>query len=136
MPIVEIDRCEEFSAAHRLHSNLLDDETNVELFGKCNSANGHGHNYRLTVTLRGEINKTTGMLMNLVDLKKIIQENVLDVIDHKNIDKDIPYFNNTPSTTENVTVFIWRQLKPHLNQLLHRIKLNETNKNSVSYFGD
>ncbi|KAI1230724.1 6-pyruvoyl tetrahydrobiopterin synthase, partial [Lamprotornis superbus] len=75
------------------HSKSLSDEENLKLFGKCNNPNGHGHNYKVVVTVRGEIDPVSGMVMNLTDLKEYMQEAIMEPLDHKNLDKDVPYFS-------------------------------------------
>ncbi|CAH2326258.1 6-pyruvoyl tetrahydrobiopterin synthase [Pelobates cultripes] len=89
-----ISRSMTFSACHRLHSNSLSDEENKRIFGKCNNPNGHGHNYKVIVTVRGKIDPVTGMVMNLTDLKKYMEEAIAIPMDHKNLDQDVPYFKN------------------------------------------
>ncbi|CAG8523177.1 3010_t:CDS:2 [Diversispora eburnea] len=104
-----------FSAAHRLHSSILTEEENKEIYGKCNHPNGHGHNYTVEVIIRGEIDPKTGM------------------------DKDVPYFSNNPSTTENIAVFIWDNVKENLpkgNYELYEVKIHETKDNTVIYRGE
>ncbi|CAO1339276.1 unnamed protein product [Diamesa hyperborea] len=135
--IINITRKECFSAAHRLHSPHLSDEVNKDIFGKCNSENGHGHNYTVEVTIRGPIDLKTGMVMNLTDLKACMDSAIMKQLDHKNIDKDVMHFQKIPSTTENVAVFIWDSLKSKLPkpELLFEVKLYETDKNFVSYRG-
>jgi len=129
-----IQRTEQFSASHRLHSNELTTFKNQEIFGKCNNINGHGHNYKMVVALTGPIEKTTGMVMNMAELKRAIKSNVLDLLDHKNIDQDVPYFRNLVSTVENIAVFIWRQLRPVIDQKLHiRVTVHETDKNTATF---
>ncbi|CAH8840168.1 unnamed protein product [Trichobilharzia szidati] len=133
-----LTRVESFSACHRLHSVHLNNEENVEVFQKCNNPMGHGHNYKLEVTIRGPIDQRTGMVINIADLKLIIKKNVLDLLDHKNIDEDVEYFkrNNIVSTTENLAVFIWSQLVDAIpNKLLYKVKVWETEKNIVTYKG-
>ncbi|KAG9475683.1 hypothetical protein GDO78_003864 [Eleutherodactylus coqui] len=90
--VTEIARTASFSACHRLHCNSLTEEENKRIFGKCNNPNGHGHNYRVIVTVRGEINPVTGMVMNLTDLKKHMEEAIMIPLDHKNLDRDVPFF--------------------------------------------
>lgn len=99
--------------------------------------NGHGHNYTVEVAIRGPVDRKTGMVMNLADLKQIMTEVVMKPLDHKNIDKDVPHFKNIPSTAENIAVFIWDALFEHLPEpkLLFEVKLWETDKNCVSYKG-
>merc|ERR1712106_1116628 len=116
---------ETFSCAHRLHSPSLSQEQNQDIFGKCNNKHGHGHNYVIEVTVVGQPDKTTGMVVNIADLKIWIKEKVMDVLDHRNIDKEVEYFKNgVVSTTENVAVFCWEQLV---------VKIWETEKNIVTY---
>ncbi|KAJ1913037.1 hypothetical protein H4219_005373 [Mycoemilia scoparia] len=110
MPKGYISRWETFSSAHRLHNPRLSDETNRKIFGKCNWPNGHGHNYKVQVTIKGPIDPQTGMVINISKLKVVLKQ-VIDTLDHQNIDKDIRYFNNDeirrPSTAENIAVYIW-----------------------------
>ena len=143
-PKVYLTRRETLSACHRLHSIHLSDNDNVQIFSKCNNPNGHGHNYVLEVTVVGHIDSKTGMVMNISDLKKLIEIYVLNLLDHKHIDLDVEYFraNKLVSTTENLAVFIWEQLstsiKEHNNDnvQLYEIKLYETEKNIVIYRGE
>ncbi|XP_022256550.1 6-pyruvoyl tetrahydrobiopterin synthase-like isoform X2 [Limulus polyphemus] len=115
----------------------LSDEENIKTYGKCNNPNGHGHNYKVEVTVKGEIDETTGMVMNIADLKNYMNEAIMKVIDHKNLDKDVPYFIEKVSTTENVAVFIWESLKPYIpSGLLHSVKIYETDKNIVYFQGE
>lgn len=135
-PVASVTRIESFSASHRLHSPCLSDAENAVVFGKCNNPNGHGHNYKLEVTVTGPIDKATGMVINISDLKKYIQCQVMDIIDHKNLDKDVAYFQTVVSTTENVAVFVWQQLSKVLPKGLQlRVRLHETDKNVVTYKG-
>lgn len=132
-----ITRVQSFSACHRLHSKELSDEENKKIFGKCNNPNGHGHNYKVEVTVRGKIDRRTGMVMNLTDLKQYIEEAIMIPLDHKNLDKDVPYFADVVSTTENVAVYIWDSLAKLLPpNLLYEIKMHETDKNIVVYRGE
>uniref|UniRef100_A0A674GQS7 6-pyruvoyl tetrahydrobiopterin synthase n=1 Tax=Taeniopygia guttata TaxID=59729 RepID=A0A674GQS7_TAEGU len=91
--LARLSRSVTFSACHRLHSKSLSDEENLKLFGKCNNPNGHGHNYKVVVTVRGEIDPVSGMVMNLTELKEFMQEAIMEPLDHKNLDKDVPYFS-------------------------------------------
>ena len=122
-------------------SNLLisfSSEDNKTIFGKCNNPNGHGHNYVVEVTVKGPVDTDTGMVMNLTDVKKIINKNVMIPLDHKNLDKDVPYFKNVVSTTENVAIFIFNSIRSELpNQVsLYEIKIWETEKNIIVYRGE
>ncbi|XP_070392006.1 6-pyruvoyl tetrahydrobiopterin synthase-like [Dermacentor albipictus] len=135
-PVASVTRIESFSASHRLHSQCLSDAENAAIFGKCNNPNGHGHNYKLEVTVTGPVDRDTGMVINITDLKKCIQSEVMDVLDHKNLDKDVPYFEKAVSTTENVAVFVWQRLSKVLPRKLQlRVRLHETDKNVVTYEG-
>lgn len=137
-PIAYLTRIEKFSACHRLHSPGLGDEENAEVYGKCNNFHGHGHNYTVEVTLRGPVCPVKGMVMNINDLKKYINSAIMDTLDHKNLDKDVPYFKNVVSTTENLVIYIWNSLKELLEDpgLLYEIKIYETDKNVVFYRGE
>nr|XP_013811720.1 PREDICTED: 6-pyruvoyl tetrahydrobiopterin synthase [Apteryx mantelli mantelli] len=118
-------------------SKSLSDEENLKLFGKCNNPNGHGHNYKVVVTVRGEIDPVSGMVLNLTDLKEYMQEAIMEPLDHKNLDKDVPYFAEVVSTTENVAVFIWENLKKLLPVgTLYKVKVYETDQNIVVYKGE
>ncbi|KAL3865340.1 hypothetical protein ACJMK2_006938 [Sinanodonta woodiana] len=136
-PIVYISRTENFSTAHRLHSPGLSDEENKTLYGKCNNPNGHGHNYKVEVVLRGPVDPLTGMVINLVDLKNYMDTAIMSVLDHKNVDKDVPYFSSVVSTAENIAVFIWDRMVEQLPPgLLYEVKLYETDKNIAFYRGE
>lgn len=138
MPVLYLTRRATFSASHRLHSPELSEEENRRIFGRCNHPNGHGHNYVLEVTVRGEIDPCTGMVMNLSDLKRIIQERILDVVDHKHLNLDLPVFQKLVPTTENLAVVCWHLLEPALprQNLLYEIKLHETENNVAIYRGE
>lgn len=115
----------------------LSDEENKKVFGKCNHINGHGHNYSVEVSLRGPVDHRTGMVMNLTELKVIMDEAIMVPLDHKNIDKDVAYFQNVPSTAENIAIFIFDSIQDRLQkpELLFEVKLYETDKNIVTYRG-
>ncbi|XP_040032619.1 6-pyruvoyl tetrahydrobiopterin synthase [Gasterosteus aculeatus] len=136
-PVGYITRVQSFSACHRLHSVHLSEDDNKAVYGKCNNPNGHGHNYKVEVTVRGKIDRVTGMVMNLTDLKKCIEDVIMTPLDHKNLDQDVPYFRSVVSTTENVAVHIWNEMIKVLPpNLLHEIKIHETDKNIVIYRGE
>ena len=126
-----------FSTSHRLHSPSLSDEENLEVFGKCNKLNGHGHNYKVVVTVHGEIDPVTGMVMNLTDLKEYMEEAIMKSLDHMNLDLDVPFFTDVVSTTENVAVYIWENLQKLLPVgALYKVKVYETDNNIVVYKGE
>ncbi|KFB39192.1 AGAP008730-PA-like protein [Anopheles sinensis] len=137
-PLAYLTRKECFSACHRLHSPFLSDEDNRQVYGKCNNPNGHGHNYTVEITVRGPVDPKTGMVINITDLKEYMDHAIMKKLDHLNLDKDVPYFKNLPSTTENVAIFIWDSLKLIMKspELLYEIKIYETDKNSVVYRGE
>ncbi|VDL81067.1 unnamed protein product [Schistocephalus solidus] len=139
MPHCLMTRVDWFSATHRLYNDKLSPEENEDYFGKCANKNGHGHNYKLEVTVCNNIDPVSGMVMNLKDLKNAIQKAVLDQLDHKNIDMDVDFFQTTKtvSTAENITVFIWNELLKFIPQgILYEVKLHETKKNIFTYNGD
>jgi 6-pyruvoyltetrahydropterin/6-carboxytetrahydropterin synthase len=122
-----------FSAAHRLALNELSFEENCEIYGKCARPNGHGHNYHLEVTVKGEIHPRTGMIVDLVALQKVIDEVVVEPFDHTFLNKDILYFATVVPTAENIAVRIGQLLKKPIQEIgatLHKIKLVESPNNS------
>ena len=137
--IVEITRREEFSASHRLHNPALSAEENRRLYGICNNPNGHGHNYELEVTVRGEVPPRTGMVMNLTELMAILRERVLPRVDHKHLNLDVPFLEGVIPTAENVAIALWHQIEPELRPYegcrLHRIRLFESRNSYVEYTG-
>lgn len=136
--MIHITRRERFNAAHRLFRNDYTDEKNLEIFGKCSNPNWHGHNYELFVTVAGDINPETGFLVNLKDLSKIINEKIIDKLDHKNINLEVDFMKNKLASTENLAKAIWEELQNPVEKLgakLHSIKLYETENNFVEYFG-
>ncbi|KAJ2784290.1 hypothetical protein GGI15_002307 [Coemansia interrupta] len=136
-PTAYVSRTEHFSAAHRLHSQHLSDEENRQLYGNCNHASGHGHNYVLETIFCGPIDPETGMVVNISDAKRWIKAAVLDVVDHRNLDVDIAFFKKRTSTIENLAVFIWARLLQHVpEELLFKIVVSETPKNKVEFSGD
>ncbi|NWJ45026.1 MAG: 6-carboxytetrahydropterin synthase [Chloroflexi bacterium] len=137
MAVVYLTRRANFSSAHRLHSPELSAEENRIIFGKCNNPNGHGHNYTLEVTVRGEINPVTGMVLNLTELKKAMEEAVIDEVDHKHLNLDVPIFREINPTAENMVVVFWKLLEQRLKGgILHEVKLWETENNVAVYRGE
>ncbi|XP_054853955.1 6-pyruvoyl tetrahydrobiopterin synthase-like [Eublepharis macularius] len=128
-------RTDTFCASHRLACKLLSEAENRKLFGK--SSQWHGHNFKVVVTVRGEINPTSGMVVDLRDLKAYMKEAITEPLDRKDLDQDIPYFANVVSTTENLALFIWDNLQRHLPRgALYKIKLYETEEKSIIYKGE
>ena len=133
---ITICRKAHFNAAHKLYNPGLSNEENFEIFGKCSYENFHGHNYELIVKILGDIDPKTGMVMDLSDLKKIIRTEVEDLLDHKNLNLDIPYFKDTIPTTENLAIFIWNKLNSAIKLDCElSIVLYETPRNYVEYSG-
>lgn len=132
-----VTRREVFSSAHRLHNEELSDEENFEIFGKCNSANGHGHNYVLEVVVAGNIDSKTGYVIDLKQLKNIIKDNIIKKVDHKNLNYDVDFLQGINPTTENVIVAFWKELENKIpNGKLYSLKLYETENNYVEYKGE
>lgn len=134
-----IERKERFSAAHQLYNPQWTEAQNEAVYGKCANKNFHGHNFTLTVTVKGKINPDTGFVMNLVDLKKIIQREVIEKVDHANLNTDVDFMRGKFTSTEVLAEEIWKILAPAIAQQgcqLHRVRLDETINNAVEYFGD
>jgi 6-pyruvoyltetrahydropterin/6-carboxytetrahydropterin synthase len=137
--MVYINRKERFSAAHRLFRPEFSDEENLRVFGKCSNPNWHGHNYTLHVTVKGEVNEKTGFVIDLKKLSQIINEKVIEALDHRNINLEVPFMKGKLASTENLAMGIWNELNEEiLNQgaSLHCIKVEETENNSAEYFGE
>jgi 6-pyruvoyltetrahydropterin/6-carboxytetrahydropterin synthase len=136
--MVFVTRKERFSAAHRLFRPEFSDEENLRIFGKCSNPNWHGHNYTLFVTVKGEVDDKTGFVIDLKKLSRIINERVIELVDHRNINTEVPFMKGRLATTENLAVEIWKQLFEDIRNegaLLHSVKLEETENNSAEYFG-
>ena len=124
-----------FNAAHRLHNPELSDAENRRLFGLCNNANFHGHNYELDVSVEGTIDPTTGYVVDLGVIKRLVEERVTSKLDHRNLNLDVLELAGTIPTTENLAVAIWRMLNGALPGRLKKIVLWETPRNCVEYDG-
>lgn len=137
MPKVTVHRKAHFNAAHRLYRKDWSDEKNFAIFNKCSNPNYHGHNYELIVSLTGEIDATTGYVYDLGKLKDLIESEIEDCFDHKNLNVEVPEFDNLNPTAENICVVIYQKLKKHLPANLDlKITLYETPRNFVSYSGE
>ncbi len=137
--MIFITRRERFNAAHRMFRSDWNDEKNMKVFGKCSNPNWHGHNYNLYVTVKGELNKETGLLMNLKDLSRIIKTKIIDKIDHKNMNVEVGFMQGKIASSENLVMAIWEEIKPEIEKhgvFLHCIKLEETENNVIEYFGE
>ena len=125
-----------FNAAHKLHNKNWSKEKNINVFGKCSNENFHGHNYELIVKIYGEIDQNTGMVIDLSYLKKIIEKEIEEELDHKNLNLDIPYFKNIIPTTENLAIYIWKKLNKAIDlNCKITVVLYETPRNFVEYSG-
>ncbi len=137
MSIVYARRVAKFNAAHRLHNPAKSDEWNQTTFGKCNNPNWHGHNYTLEVIVVGEPDPDTGFVVDLAELKQIIEEHVVSKCDHRNLNIDVEFLEGVMTSTENFAIGIWNQLVDHIPAgRLHCVRLHETENNMVEYFGD
>ena len=133
---VTVSRQAHFNAAHRLYRPDWSEQQNNAVFGKCNNANFHGHNYELIVSVTGEIDRETGYVMDMKLLKDLIEAEVEERFDHKNLNLDVPEFKSLNPTAENIAVIIWNRLRPHIpvdNDL--QVVLYETPRNFVTYNG-
>jgi 6-pyruvoyltetrahydropterin/6-carboxytetrahydropterin synthase len=136
--MVYLTRVEHFNAAHKLYNPNWSKEQNEQVFGKCSNENWHGHNYELYVTVKGRPSADTGFVFDVKELSRIINQYVIEHIDHKNLNVDVPFMKDQLCSTENLAIAIWQQLQPQLpaGVQLHGIKLYETPRIFVEYFGE
>ncbi len=135
--MVYLTRKTEFSASHYYHNPEFTPEENRKLFGKCNNPNGHGHNYTLEITVKGEVNPKSGFVVDLKKLKEIMNREVIDALDHRFLNKEVPEFASQIPTTENLAVSIWKRMAAKLNVAeLHRVRLYETPELFVDFYGE
>ncbi|MCE5304109.1 6-carboxytetrahydropterin synthase [bacterium] len=135
--MIYITRKEIFSAAHRLNNPEFTEEENAQIYDKCNNYWGHGHNYIIEVTVKGEPDPNTGYLIDLKKLKDILDENLISKVDHKHLNHDVNFLEGINPTLENMAIAFWKQLENKLPAgKLYRIKLWETENNSVEYYGE
>src|SRR3954454_4589646 len=121
-----LTRKAEFSASHYYHNPELTPEENARIFGKCNNPNGHGHNYILEVTVKGDVDSRTGFVMDLKDLKEILTREIMDAMDHRYLNKEVPEFATLIPTTENIAIAVWQRIERKLNAAkLHRVRVYE-----------
>ncbi|NBO57343.1 MAG: 6-carboxytetrahydropterin synthase [Chitinophagia bacterium] len=133
-----LTRKEHFNAAHKLYNPSWTREKNEEVFGKCANENWHGHNFELYVTVKGQPNPDTGFIVDAKELSSIIKEYVVDLLDHRNLNLDVPFMAGRLCSIENLVDGIWNQLLPHIPNgvSLHCIKLVETPRIFVEYYGE
>jgi len=137
--MIYLTRRERFSAAHRMYREDWSDEENFRVFGKCSNPNWHGHNYILYVTVKGMTSAETGYVINLSDLKTLLNDIIIGKLDHKNINLEVDFMKGKIATTENLAIAIWKELEPHIRNRgaeLHCVKIAETENNFVEYYGD
>lgn len=134
---VTVSRKAHFNAAHRLYNNEWSDARNAEVFGKCANPNYHGHNYELIVSVKGKIHPETGFVMDMKVLKSIIEEEIEERFDHKNLNEEVAHFRSLNPTAENISVVIWNILRKKIaTDLELEVTLYETPRNFVQYSGE
>jgi 6-pyruvoyltetrahydropterin/6-carboxytetrahydropterin synthase len=136
---VYITRKARFSAAHRYHVAAWSAERNREVFGACNNPFGHGHNYEVEVTVSGEVESETGMVLNLREIDGIVEEEVVSRLDHRHLNEELPEWKARVPTTENLAIDIWERLEPRLrrkNARLHRVRVYESPDLYAEYLGE
>ncbi|RYY12428.1 MAG: 6-carboxytetrahydropterin synthase, partial [Chitinophagaceae bacterium] len=133
-----ITRIEHFNAAHKLYNPAWSREKNDEVFGKCANENWHGHNFELHVTIKGRPDEGTGFVYDAKKLSLIVREHVIEALDHKNLNVEVPFMAGKLCSIENMVIGIWQQLMPHIPEgvILHALKLYETPTIYAEYFGD
>lgn len=137
--MIYVTRKEHFNAAHKVWQPAWSEEKNIAVFGKCANKNWHGHNYDLFVTVKGTPNIETGFVVDLKTLSTIIKTKIIEQLDHKNLNLDVPFMQGKMASTEILAIEIWNQLIDFVNPLgcaLHCVKLYETENNFVEYFGE
>ena len=135
--MIYLTRVSSFCASHRYHNPELSDEENRKIFGKCNYPHGHGHNYTVEVTVAGEMDPATGMVINLSELDKVIERAVIEPLDHRHLNLDVPVFEREIPTTENLARYIWDSLEKELTGCrLHRVRLYESPDLYADYLGE
>lgn len=135
--MIYVTRKAHFSAAHRLFNPTFSDEQNELVFDKCNNLYGHGHNYILEVTVKGLPDAETGYVINLKELKRILDDRIIDLVDHKHLNFDVDFLAGVIPTVENLCIAFWNQLVDHLpSGELHAIKVWESDQNVAEYFGE
>ena len=136
--MIHITRRERFCAAHVLRNENWSDKKNLEVFGKCANTNWHGHNFELFVTIKGELNPDTGFVLNLKDLSNLIDDKIIQKLDHKNINLDVDFMKGKMASTEVLAMSIWEELASDIQTMggiLHCVKLQEPENNFVEYYG-
>ncbi len=138
--MVFVSRREHFNAAHRLYNPNWSDEKNEQVFGRCANSNWHGHNFELIVTVKGSPNPDTGFVYDLKKLGDLVKVHIIDAVDHKNLNMDVPFMKGKLASCENLVIEFWKILAPKIAEdgggaTLHSLKLCETPNNYVEYYG-
>lgn len=135
--MIYLTRRADFSASHYYHDPKLSPQENEQLFGKCANLNGHGHNYTLEVTVKGEVDARTGFVVDLKELKDIMEREVVSAMDHRHLNKEVPEFAQLIPTTENLAVVAWKRLEPTLRVAkLHRVRVYEAEDLFADFYGE
>jgi 6-pyruvoyltetrahydropterin/6-carboxytetrahydropterin synthase len=138
--MIYVSRLEHFNAAHKLHNPNWSLAKNKEVFGPCANVNWHGHNYELIVTVKGKPDPETGFVIDLKKLSTLIRKHIVEKVDHKNLNLDVPFMEDKLASTENLVMEFWKILEPRITEIssarLHSLKLYETPRNYVEYFGE
>ena len=132
---VELGRRYRFAASHRLHSARLSEDENCRVYGKCNNPFGHGHNYTVEVRFSGSVDPATGMIANLADVDAFVNEHVIEPLDHRSLQDEVPVFRDVVPTTENLCMEIFERLKAFPCAKLEAVRIEETSNNSFEYAG-
>jgi 6-pyruvoyltetrahydropterin/6-carboxytetrahydropterin synthase len=135
--MILLTRKAEFSASHYYWNDAFSPEENERVFGKCANRNGHGHNYTLEVTVEGDVDPVTGFVVDLKRLKDVMDREVVQIYDHRHLNLEVPEFQHTIPTTENIAISIWRRLEPKLEGArLHRVRVYEMADLFADYYGE
>ncbi|MCG8376839.1 MAG: 6-carboxytetrahydropterin synthase [Chlorobiales bacterium] len=139
---IYVTRTVEFNAAHRLYNPDFSDDENRDIYGKCSNTHGHGHNYELEITVSGIVDQATGFLLDMKELKQILEQEIMKRFDHKHLNFDVKELRNAVPSTEMLAVTVWDiltvALQRYINKgiTLHEVTIHETRKNSVRYLGE
>jgi 6-pyruvoyltetrahydropterin/6-carboxytetrahydropterin synthase len=125
-----------FAASHRLHSQALSNDENWRVYGKCNNPYGHGHNYVVEISVSGNVDPATGMIVNLSDLDGFVEREVIEAFDHKSLNEDVASFRDRVPTTENICIEIFDRLKHFPLAKVERVRVEETSNNAFEYAGE
>lgn len=139
--MIYVSRKEHFNAAHKLYNPHWSEEKNAEVFGPCANANWHGHNFDLIVTIKGTPDPETGFVMDMKVLSKLVNELIIDRVDHKNLNVDVDFMAGKIASCEVFVMEMWKILAPAIQQTaprarLHKLQLYETPRNFVEYYGE